>query len=569
MKRPLICLPLLLSALAAQSTQSIPFRAELSPLNEIPIVENLAATGKATVWMHVVRDAAGNLTSVAVDFGVRYSFPAAVTVTGLHIHRGSAAVNGPVVVDSGITAATATPDATGKTGITRQIVISNAEGLAVAREILAGSEGFYLNLHTTANPSGAIRGQLFPATATAVMTQLSSVNEVPVPQGVSATGTATIVALTARNKQNRVVSGEVLFDIRYTGFPASTNFTGLHIHTGAAGANGPVSIDSGLRGPVAADPSGAGFLQFVADIDPNTTAASAAIAGLANAPANYYVNLHTQANPAGAIRGQLTAPDIVSISVNATPAQEVPPVADSTARASAIFTLHSLRDAAGKVIAFTALFNVSPAFPAGTQFTGLHIHEAPAGQNGPVRIDSGLREAVTSATGTSNLYYLAPVTTAAGLTAVNALLANPAGFYLNLHTAATPSGAVRAQLGPAGTNTAILAPEISSVFGQRGGQDDGTAGLQSRFRIAGLRLAPLSGVSTGETLPSTLNGTSVMVGGFDAEIVSVSATSIIARLPSAVQLGPVPVRTLPVFVTAPNGRSNVGNLTVSNQPGDK
>jgi hypothetical protein len=560
-----LCLPLLLAPAMAQTTESIPFRAELSPLNEIPIVEGLAASGKTTVWMHVVRNAKGDIMRAAVDFGVRYAFPGPVTVTGLHIHRGSAAVNGPVVVDSGVMGATAMEDTAGTAGVTRQAVITAAAGLAVVKDILADSEGFYVNLHTTANPSGALRGQLIRATATAVMTQLSSANEVPVPRGITATGTATVIALAARNKQNRLVSGEVIFDIRYTGFAAGTNFTGLHIHTAAAGVNGPVSIDSGLRGTVAADASGAGFLRYVADVNTSNTAAAGALAGLATAPANYYVNLHTQVAPGGAIRGQLDAPDIVSLSLNATPAAEVPPVADSMASAAAVFTLHSLRNAAGDVVASTAVFNVSPAFPAETQFTGLHIHEAVAGQNGPVRIDSGLREAVTSATGMNNLYFISPITAAAGLTAVNALVQNPAGFYLNLHTAATPSGAVRAQLGMAAT----LAPEITNVFGVRGGMDDRTAGQLSRFRIAGVRLAPLAGKSTDAALPTKLNGTSVSVGGFDAQVISVSDTSIVALVPAAVQLGPVAVRTIPVFVTGRNGRSNVGNLTVSNQPGDK
>lgn len=562
--KTLPCLLLGSLALVAQTTESIPFRAELSPLNEIPIIEGLAASGKATVWMHVVRNAKGDITRASVDFGVRYGFPGPVTVTGLHIHRGTAAVNGPVVVDSGLKSAEATEDTTGKAGVVRQAAVTSDAGLAVVKDILADGEAFYVNLHTTANPGGAIRGQLIRATMTTTMGLLTSANEVPVPRGVTATGTATIIALAARNKQNRLVSGEVTFDIQYTGFAADTKFTGLHVHTGAAGVNGPVTINSGLTGSVDVAASGAGSLRYTADVDTNNTASAGALAGLATAPANYYVNLHTSTAPGGAIRTQLQAADSVSFSLNATPGAEVPPVADSMASASAIFSLHSLRDSKGAVVASTAVFNVSHAFPAETAFTGLHIHQAVAGQNGPVVINSGLAGSVASASGNGNLYYVSAVTSTAGLAAVNALLQDPSGFYLNLHTAATPSGAVRSQLG----SPITALPNVTGVFGISGGNDVRVAGLRSRFRIEGTNLAPVAGAASVGALPNTLNGTTVALNGVDIEVISVSPTSIVARVPESLVLGRFPVRAFPVFVTSKTGKSSVNSLLVGNTPGD-
>ena len=84
----------------AQTVESIPFRVNMSPRNEVPAVDNPAVSGFATIWVHVVRDATGKITSGTVDFGVRYQFPDAITITGLHIHKGDAGTNGPVLIDT-------------------------------------------------------------------------------------------------------------------------------------------------------------------------------------------------------------------------------------------------------------------------------------------------------------------------------------------------------------------------------------------------------------------------------------------------------------------------------------
>ena len=550
--------------LVAQTTESIPFRAELSPLNEIPIIENVAASGKATVWMHVVRNAKGDITSAAVDFTARYAFPGPVTVTGFHIHRGTAAVNGPVVIDSGVRGADATEDATGKAGVIRQALVTTEAGLTAVRDILADSENFYVNLHSSVNPGGIIRGQLIRATMTTTMGLLSSANEIPVPQGITATGTATVIALAARNKQGQLVSGEVTFDVQYTGFAAETKFTGLHVHTGEAGVNGPVTLNSGFSGPLDAAASGTGSLRFTADINTSNAASAAALAGLATAPANYYTNLHTTVNPGGAIRAQMRRPDSVTFSLNATPGAEVPPIADSTASAAALFSLHSLRDSKGVIAAAISIFDISHSFPADTAFTGTHIHQAAFGQNGPVLINSGLSGSLPSASGNGNIYRIGAVTSAAGLAAVNALLQDPSGFYFNLHTAVSPGGAVRVQL----ASPAVDLPVVTDVFGVKGGSDDRVAGLGSRFRIAGTNLALVAGSAGDGNAPLSLNGTSVTLNGVDVELISVSPTSIVGRVPASVALGNLPQRGFPVFVTTKTGKSSVSTILVSSQPGD-
>ncbi len=87
MKKLVGFLALAASSLWAQSAETIPFRAVMLPSNEVPAI-NINASGMATIWLHVVRDAQGRVTSASTDFNVSYQFPAEVRFTGLHIHKG-------------------------------------------------------------------------------------------------------------------------------------------------------------------------------------------------------------------------------------------------------------------------------------------------------------------------------------------------------------------------------------------------------------------------------------------------------------------------------------------------
>ena len=70
-------------------------------------------------------------------------------------------------------------------------------------------------------------------------------------------------------------------------------FTAAHLHEGKVGANGPPVVTLELLGDDGED--------VCVDVDP------ALLKKIAKSRAKYYVNVHTEAFPAGAIRGQLAA----------------------------------------------------------------------------------------------------------------------------------------------------------------------------------------------------------------------------------------------------------------------
>ena len=116
-------------------------------------------------------------------------------------------------------------------------------------------------------------------------TTLTGAAEVPGPGDPNASGTALI---TLNQGQ-----GEVCFDLSWAGIDGTV--TAAHIHVGAATVAGPVVV--GL---------------FAGSFE-GTDSASACVSGVSEElikdirqnPENYYVNIHSDMFPAGAVRGQL------------------------------------------------------------------------------------------------------------------------------------------------------------------------------------------------------------------------------------------------------------------------
>ena len=131
--------------------------------------------------------------------------------------------------------------------------------------------------------------------------------------------------------------------------------------------------------------------------------------------------------------------DVIVFTAQLLASNEVPPVtnADSNAFGTATVTLDT--------VANTARFDVSMGGVASPVIILAHIHEGPAGVNGPIRVDSGISPASPITVVNGNAAF-----TRTGLAVPtdvrDRILANPAGFYFNVHSSLNPGGVARGQL---------------------------------------------------------------------------------------------------------------------------
>ena len=129
------------------------FTVQLLPSNENPPITNAEQSARGTAVITVHSD------TNTIDFSVSLnSFPTTAALTAAHIHPGATGVNGSVLIGTGLTAGNAPSLASGS-GTFTFTAVPEAQGGQVA-QILANPQNFYFNVHTSANPSGVMRGQL-------------------------------------------------------------------------------------------------------------------------------------------------------------------------------------------------------------------------------------------------------------------------------------------------------------------------------------------------------------------------------------------------------------------------
>lgn len=317
-------------------------------------------------------------------------------ISASHIHNAAAGVNGGVLfnlTNTGGTSGTLTANA----------VLTEPQ----ETELLAGR--FYANAHTSTYPGGEIRAQLSEATLGQTgyySTSLSGSQEVP-PNASTAAGN--IVAL--------VDKGTAMFYATGSFSGLGSNASAGHLHTAAAGSNGPVTfpfnIITGSSGGVFSK-NGAVTPTQITDFEGG----------------NIYANIHSTGFPGGEIRGQLALmadPQAIYYKGILSSSEEVP------TNASAAFGVVLVKYDLG-----TNAFVLTGDYQNLTSLiSGSHVHNAAVGVNGPVIIP------LTNTGLTSGGLFVSTVITDAQEAE---LLAGR--FYTNVHSSNNPGGEIRTQLTP-------------------------------------------------------------------------------------------------------------------------
>ncbi|MCG3159175.1 MAG: hypothetical protein JMDDDDMK_00161 [Acidobacteria bacterium] len=405
-------------------------------------------------------------------------------------------------------------------------------------------------------------------TATVGLSPAAEINP-PVTPPANATGGMLVTITVTRDAGGNVTAATMSF-LGTVSIPGAANITGLHIHEGDISSNGSVRFDSGISAgtPLPLTNGTALINANVASVD------LMALGKLLAKPAGFYVNVHTNVNTAGAIRGQLVRlTETLSNTVAMTTAQEKDPSAPLPANASGTgtITIKPVRNpTTGQIISGTVTFTVQYDLPAGSVINGLHIHKGVAGDNGSVVINTGLSGAntVTTATGKGTLNFEVQITAANanGLIALRELVTNPPGFYVNLHTSANSSGVIRGQL------TSVAAPvaiqQSSAYFLETGATDaqiallisgsDLTSVLTSSVLVNGQQVAAQLDLSTGAfnvVIPAALRANAGTL------FVQARGASGLLSAPVAIVVAPAASVNAAAFATADAAKYGLNQAT--------
>jgi hypothetical protein len=314
-----------------------------------------------------------------------------MNATMAHIHAGRIGNNGDVLV--ALEQASDNPN-----------VWITPTDFAIDADIFAqlASGGQYVNVHTPANPSGELRGQILTRNYALATFSLQGSQEVPaVNTDASGNGYA-LVNTSDYSLELTLVTVGVM------------DASMAHIHTGRIGANGPILI------ALEQAPDDANIWNTPADstIDADTFNVLAM--------GGHYVNVHTPANPSGELRGQILTDNYTLFTFPLSGEQEVPAV---------------VTDASGRGYALVNTDNFGLELVAITQgvddATMAHIHAGDTGSNGSVLV--GLERAED----TLNIW-LSPADFTVNEDVFSLLITG--GHYVNVHTPANPSGELRGQI---------------------------------------------------------------------------------------------------------------------------
>ena len=316
-----------------------------------------------------------------------------------HIHTGRIGTNGDVLVAL-------------EQSMDDMTMWMTPEGTMIDEDILAVlvSGGHYVNVHSPDFPSGEIRGQILTDNYALATFALSGVQEVPAVMTDAFGSGYALVNTDDYGLELKVVTEGV------------DDATMAHIHTGRVGMNGDVLVALEQSGSDA----GTWMTPENAMIDEETFNVLAS--------GGHYVNVHTNDNAGGELRGQILTDDYVLATFMLDGEQEVP-VVDTMAMGHGYALVNTSTYALELVVDTEGVDDA----------TGAHIHTGTIGMNGDVLV------ALEQSADDMGMW-MTPAETMIDAD-ILAVLAS-GGHYVNVHTPANMGGEIRGQ---------ILTPEYTLV----------------------------------------------------------------------------------------------------------
>jgi hypothetical protein len=274
------------------------FAASLTGSNVRPSPATSTASGAAQV--NILQPGIGQgQPSLAVQLTVS----GLTSATAAHIHVGGASVsNGPVLLtlfnnptDTALTSTT----------LVSGTFAASALGVSLdSLKTLMQAGAAYVDVHSTSNPNGVVRGQLTRSGQQApgdvfAATALSGAKERPAPVVSTASGSATFELINNTT-------------MRYTlGVAGITGATMAHIHTAVADSAGPIVVtlftSATPTGPLTGTLASGSFTS--ADIQLSGVSFDSLLTLMRRG--RTYVNVHTVLNPAGEIRAQIDPVSVI------------------------------------------------------------------------------------------------------------------------------------------------------------------------------------------------------------------------------------------------------------------
>lgn len=338
-------------------------------------------------------------------------------ITMAHLHVAPAGEDGPVVVDLG--------DFLDGNTLMGSFDPTAFEGLL--NDMLSGN--IYLNVHTVDFPAGELRGQVMLENRLSHDAWLDTAQEVPAPMGSEGVG----LSLVSLNH----TMDTLFYEAQVTMLTGP--ITVAHFHEGEPGVAGGVLID------VSDDVMGNRISGFVTGAALSTENINKFLSGV------IYLNVHTEMNAPGEIRGQVYKLAREGYTFSLEGEQEVPAV-ETDAAGTGLVSIDRDQRNVHFGFAFEALSG-----PA----TMAHFHSAPMGENGGVIFDLGPFLDLSMNAGMASGFWTDMDDMPFGME--DAADFRGGMVYVNVHTEENPGGELRGQV----VRSSICSDMVLNVFTDR------------------------------------------------------------------------------------------------------